>query len=255
VTARLSTEGVGKSFGTHRVLSDVDLEVRSGETLGLFGPNGSGKTTLTYILATLLQPSEGVVKFDGDDWRTRPRGIRRQIGFLSHRAQLYGELTARENLEFYAGIYGVPHRRARARELLELVSLAPFEGEEVKVFSRGMTQRLSVAKALLHDPPVLLFDEPFEGLDASGREIVCDIMERERERGKAVFLVTHDLELAHRLATELVLLVDGTIARRYDTSSVGLGEVDTEYRRYTEGEKDQIVGGGARYSWPEAFCF
>jgi heme exporter protein A len=242
VRRSLAAEGITKSFGTRPVLRSIDLEVEGGETVAMFGPNGAGKTTLIYILATLLRPNEGVVKIDGKDWRKSAHEARRQIGLLCHRPQLYSELTARENLEFYAGIYGVAERRVRVNELLKQFSLAAFADEPVRIFSQGMTQRLSLARALIHDAPILLLDEPFAGVDASGREIVCNMMDRERARGKAILFVSHDLELAHRQATRLLLLHHGKLARTFETGAVPFAEVEAEYERCISSRGEQATG-------------
>ena len=156
----ISARGLGRRFGSKRVLRDLDLDVRAGELLLVTGPNGSGKSTLLALMAGLLAPTEGEIEVD------LPRG---RIGYLAHESLVYKELTALENLDLYGRLYHVPERRETIGALLERFALWEARHQRVGAFSRGMQQRLALCRALLHGPELLLLDEPYSGLDASGR--------------------------------------------------------------------------------------
>lgn len=208
----LRLEGVGKTFGRHRALVDVSLELRGGEVTAVLGPNGAGKSTLLGILATLVPPTTGTVSFAGERLgRDSPR--RSVIGYVGHEPGLYGDLGAAENLELFAGLYGVPDGRPRAEALLARAGLADARRDApVRTFSRGMQQRLALARALLHGPEVLLFDEPGAALDPAGAAWLAAELGRERDAGRVVVLVTHDLEAAAAVASHLVVLRRGRLA-------------------------------------------
>lgn len=194
--------GVGKRFGSVRALDSVTLEVPSGTTTALFGANGSGKSTLLKILAGLLRPSSGSVGIAGGN----PRAAKARIGYLGHVPYLYPYLTAAENLDFYAGLYLVD--RARSQTMLESVGLSHKANALVRTFSRGQTQRLALARALLHDPDYLLLDEPFSGLDTVTIEAFPALIAR---AGRTTLFSTHDEERGRALAHSHLTLSGGRI--------------------------------------------
>ena len=172
----IEVRGLVKSFGSKVALEGVDLDVAEGEFLTLVGPNGAGKTTLIRILATLTRPTEGSVRVAGYDLAGQGTGIRRRIGLASHQTLLYGDLSAEENLRFYGRMYEVPDLEERITALLQRVGLEHRRHDLVRTFSRGMQQRLSIARALLHDPAILLLDEPYTGLDQQAAEVLREIV-------------------------------------------------------------------------------
>jgi heme exporter protein A len=165
-----------KSFGSKYALRGVNLRVMPGESLVIFGPNGAGKSTLIRILSSLSRPTSGTVHIGGLDLATHADGIRRHLGVVSHAPLLYDNLTAEENLRFFAGLYGMSQPEPRITLLLTQVGLTTRRGDLVRTFSRGMVQRLAIARALLHDPQVLLLDEPDTGLDPQAAEMLHDLL-------------------------------------------------------------------------------
>ena len=202
---------LSRHYGRRRALRKVSLQLSSSEIVGLLGPNGSGKSTLLGVLATLVNPSLGFVRY-GD---LNPVGggllLRAQIGFLSHEPQLYPELTARENLEFFARLYDLNDVPRRAGKALNLAGLETRGDDQVQSFSRGMRQRLALERTLLHDPRLVLLDEPFAGLDeASSQNLTARLFKLKRD-GRIVLLATHDLDLVDGLIDRAVMLLDGRI--------------------------------------------
>jgi heme ABC exporter ATP-binding subunit CcmA len=206
---RLAVVDVARHFGRRKALSQVNFTCEAGEIIGLLGPNGAGKSTLLNILATLLQPSLGRIEY-GD--RTAHQGgsaLRARIGMLGHDLFLYPELTARENLTFFADLYGLSDVPAAVARALDQSGLATRADDAVAGFSRGMRQRVALERALLHDPRLVLLDEPFTGLDqASTRALVDRLRERQRA-GCLVVLATHDLDVADGLIDRAVYLRNG----------------------------------------------
>jgi len=200
--------GVWKSLTGPPVLRDVSLTVRSGETLALLGPNGAGKSTLLHVLAGVMRPSRGVVVILGRS--VEDPAVRRYIGFAGHRSALYGHLTAIENLRFFADLYAMPYRHAELS--LELFGLGEYRDTPVRLLSRGIVQRVSLARAILHDPRVLLLDEPFTGLDASSAARLRELLSSLRLRGCAIVVATHQWNEARELADHAVVLVGSRVA-------------------------------------------
>jgi heme exporter protein A len=207
----LRLEKVGKTYGKLRALVDVTLTFAPGQITAVLGPNGAGKSTLLGILSTLVQPTTGAVTW-GDERLQRGSASRTRIGYVGHEPGLYADLTARQNLELFASLYGHDDGPRRAEALLERVGLGDVRRDApARTFSRGMTQRLSLARALLTDPDLLLFDEPASALDPRGAAWLSSELEREREAGRVVILVTHDLDAAALVADHAVILRRGRV--------------------------------------------
>ena len=209
--AEISAVGLGKAFGRREALHDVSFTVRRGGFLALFGPNGAGKTTTLRLVATLLRPSSGSVTVAGRDPRDDPAAVRRAIGFLSHNPLLYRDLTADENLRFYADMYGVAEPARRIDELLARVELGHRRHDVVATLSRGMVQRLAIARALLHRPAVLLLDEPHAGLDAHAVALLDGLLAEIRAEHTFV-MATHDVRRGLELADQVLVLDAGRVA-------------------------------------------
>ena len=207
----LHIEGLRKSYGGLEALKGVSLTLEKGDFLCLFGPNGAGKSTLLKILATLLTPSAGTVRAAGFDLEEHPEAFRAQLGLVSHQSFLYDDLSARENLEFYAALYGVADSRARAGELLERVELAHRAHSPVREFSRGMQQRLTIARALVNDPSLLLLDEPYTGLDEHAAGRLSRQLHLLHEAQRTIVMVTHNLRQGLELATTVGILAQGKL--------------------------------------------
>jgi len=216
---RLVVDDVSRNFGRRRALTRVSLTCVGGEIVGLLGPNGAGKSTLLAILSTLLAPSSGVVRYGTADARAAGAALRSRLGLLGHDLYLYPELTARENLEFFARLYGLPSPRDRVTQALAHAGLAERSDDMVSGFSRGMRQRLALERALLHAPRLLLLDEPFTGLDdASGQALVARLRGLGRE-GAIVVVATHDLDLAEGLLDKVAVLRDGRLLQVSDSTA------------------------------------
>ena len=208
----VETHALGKSFGETPVLRDVNLKLYAGRAAILIGGNGAGKSTLLRILAGLGRPTTGRVTIFGEDSLSLSHQNRRRIGMLSHQSWLYPNLTAGENLEFYATLYGVAHPEAVADRWLERVGLLSFRRERVRAFSRGMEQRLSLARAVLAQPMLLLLDEPFASLDPDGVAIVGGMVREQVERGCAVVMTAHGPTAVEGLELEAYSVVRGRLA-------------------------------------------
>jgi len=200
-----------KRFGTKTVLRGVDLEVRPGEFVALLGPNGAGKTTFLRILASLSNPSLGEVRVAGHLLPRQAAGVRARLGVVSHTSLLYGDLTAEENLQFYGRLYGIPNIAARIEEVLELVGLSTRRRDLVRTFSRGMQQRLAIGRAVLHDPDVMLFDEPHTGLDQDASTMLDNVLRSVAAEGRTIVMTSHDLARAEDLANRFDVLSRGVI--------------------------------------------
>ncbi len=222
-----------KSFGPHTALAGVTLSIGAGEFVTLVGPNGAGKTTLLRILATLIRPTSGTVRIAGLDPAQAGPEVRRRIGFLSHRTLLYDDLTAEQNLRFYARLYGLSDASARIDELLERVGLADRRHDLVRTFSRGMQQRLAVARAVLHRPSILLLDEPYTGLDPQATDALSALLGELAGEGCTILLTTHDLERGLAVGNRVVVLSRGRVA--YDAPAADTDPVTFPdlYRRLT----------------------
>src|SRR2546423_9124884 len=201
---------VSRHFGRRRAVSHVSLDAHAGDIIGLLGPNGAGKSTLIGMLATLVAPTSGAVTYGGQPARALGGALRASIGLLAHELYLYPELTARQNLEFFASLYGLDVRTVVA-SALDAAGLADRADDEVAGFSRGMRQRLALERALLHRPRLVLMDEPFTGLDDAATATVRARLLRLSGSGAIVILATHDLDLADGLVTRVAIVRGGEV--------------------------------------------
>ena len=207
---RLRVAHVSKNYGRVRALIDVSLEFAPGQVTAIVGPNGAGKTTLLGILSTLVRPTRGEILL-GDE--PLGRQARHTIGYVGHEPGVYPELSARQNLRLFAALYGLAAAEERIARMLERVDLADVREElPARAYSRGMLQRLALARALLHEPEIVLFDEPSAALDPAGVAWLAGELVREREAGRLVILVTHDLEAAAQVAGHIAVIRRGRVA-------------------------------------------
>ena len=206
----IETKKLTQVFGDRKALDKVSIEVPEGAFLSIFGPNGAGKTTLVRTLATLSRATSGTALVAGFDAKEEPDKVREHIGLISHNPMLYPDLTAMENLMFTAQLYGVVNAEERVRELLRAVELDHRRFDVVRTFSRGMTQRLSIARALMNDPDVVFLDEPYAGLDPHAVEIFDGLIERLRD-GRTFIMVSHDLQKGFDVCTHALVLARGRV--------------------------------------------
>lgn len=239
-----------KAFGRKMVLRGIDMRVAVGESLVIFGPNGAGKTTLIRILAGLSRPTGGTLMIGGLDMAKHAEGVRRYLGVVSHAPLLYDSLTAQENLQFFARLYGMQRPAERIAGLLEQVGLAPRRNDLVRTYSRGMVQRLAIARALLHDPPVLLLDEPDTGLDPQAAEMLHRLLAalststslvgadggKQQIVERTIVTITHSLERGLAIADRVAILANGRVV--WETCADGLTAADFRplYDRYVGGD-------------------
>jgi heme exporter protein A len=234
-TLAVEVSGLTRTFGARKALDDVTFDLPEGAFLSIFGPNGAGKTTLVKVLTTLMAPTKGTARVAGLDVVEGAVELRERIGLISHNPLLYPDLSAEENLEFFASMYGVPDARARVRELLESVELDHRRLDLVRTFSRGMLQRLSIARALLHHPQVLFLDEPYSGLDPHANDILDSLIAQIRAEHTFV-MISHDLEKGLELCTHALILARGRVVLFEPKENIDHAEFTKTYR--------QIVGMG-----------
>ena len=222
-----------KSFTLKPILRGITLEIYQNERIALLGANGTGKTTLLRIIAGLTQPSKGTVSISGLDSTRDAQQIRRLIGFVAHQPYLYEELTALENLHFFARMYTVEHGIERASELLRRVGLERYAQERVSTFSRGMVQRLAWTRALLHTPRVLLLDEPDTGMDQQGHKLIDTLLDEHTAQGGCTLFTTHQLERALRISERIIILAAGRIVFQRPTAKLDLETLQRIYQEAT----------------------
>ena len=207
----IDVEGARFAYGAREVVKGVSFQVAPGEVLGFLGPNGAGKSTTIRMLTGQLKPSAGWVRVLGRDVHDERALVMGRVGVSFEEKNLYPTMTAEENLRFFARLYGVPHRDTHIRSLLDLVGLGARGRDRVAGYSKGMRQRLMIARALVHDPDVLLLDEPTDGLDPVSSEAVRDVIRARVEAGNAVLLTTHDMHEADELSNRVAFLNEGTV--------------------------------------------
>ena len=223
-----------KIYGRNKILDKLDLTIDTG-FLTIFGENGCGKTTLLKILSTLIRKSSGHITIDGLDLEEDGIEIRKRIGYIGHEIYLYDDLTAMENLRFYSKLYGIPDSdfQGKAHELLDRFNLLHRMNDYVRIFSRGMKQRLSIARAIIHEPTILLLDEPYTGLDQRARDVLDEVLFTNAE-GKTIVMTTHNIERLN-LSERIAILSKGKIV--YDDSADDM-DIDTFKAIFND-----VVGG------------
>lgn len=231
--ALIQVRGLVKAFDVFVVIRKLDLDIQRGEFVALLGPNGSGKSTLLRMLCGLSGFNGGSIHIGGWQLPQEMNAIRAQIGFVSHKTLLYDNLTARENLAFFARLYQLPDAEARVKSILHQVGLTKRSESVVRTFSRGMQQRLSIARALLHDPDILILDEPYTGLDQDAAVILDELLLQSHAEGRTILMTTHQLDRVNQLAQRVLILNRGVIS--YDAPSNALDSLAliSEYTQLT----------------------
>lgn len=229
----VEVQGITKSFGNRLALRGIDLVVERGESVVIFGPNGAGKTTLIKVLATIMKPSSGRILVDGLSLKDNAEEIRRRIGVVTHQTFLYSNLTAFENLEFYSRMYDVPRRKERIREVVAMVGMTSRLHDRVGTLSRGMQQRLSIARSLLHKPTIMLLDEPEMGLDQRAISMLWKALPSEEGEKGTIILITHNLERGLELGDRLLILDKGKIVYQGSTQALDLAGLKEIYLNST----------------------
>ena len=220
-----------KRFGLKSVLRGMDFSVDSGEFVAILGPNGAGKTTFLRILASLSRPTLGAVTIAGYSLPSQAAAVRRRLGVVSHLPLLYGDLTAEENLCFYARMYNLSEVEKRITDVLDLVGLSSRRRDLVRTFSRGMQQRLAIGRAVLHEPEVMLFDEPHTGLDQDACQMLDNVLREVAARGRTVVMTSHDLARVADLASRFDVLSRGVIAASVQRSEIEPNSLLAFYRQ------------------------
>ncbi len=229
----IEVQGLTKSFGNHLALRGIDLEVKQGESVVILGPNGAGKTTLIKVLATIMNPSSGRVLVDGLNLKNNAESIRRKIGVVTHQTFLYSNLTAYENLEFYSRMYDVPGVKERIHEVVAMVGMTSRLDDRVGTLSRGMQQRLSIARSLLHKPAIMLLDEPEMGLDQQAVSMLWETLPTEGGEKRTIILTTHNLERGLELGERLLILDNGKIVYEGSRQVLDLAGLKEAYQHST----------------------
>lgn len=223
----LTIRQVSKSFGQHRVLDALDLEVQQGELLCLLGRNGAGKTTLLRILAGLLKPEAGSVWLNNQQIDYAESHARHDIGLVMHQPFLYEHLTGIENLRFYARLYQVAEDHSALEAALARVGMQRFARKPVRAYSRGMKQRLTITRALLHSPRILLLDEPYTGLDLQGSQTFNQLMLEQKQQGRIILMTTHDLSHALPISSRFAFLARGRVSDELKNENISLENLET----------------------------
>jgi len=231
----IETRGLAKSFGNHHALRGIDLILDAGKTLAVFGPNGAGKTTLIKILATIMNPSAGEVFIGGLPLKDNAEVIRSRIGIVSHQTFLYSNLTTYENLLFYCRMYGVNNPAERIRQMITLVDMKARLHNRVSTLSRGMQQRLSIARALLHRPDIVLLDEPETGLDQQAISMLWQTLKEDGDNKRSIIFTSHSLERGLNVCDDIVILDKGRVVHRQPGKDTDIDGLRQAYRYCTEG--------------------
>jgi len=227
--------GLTKLYGDFPAVTDLTFAVQPGEVMGLVGPNGAGKTTLLRIISTLMRPSYGQALVAGCALPGQASEARRRLGVISHHPLLYGDLTAEENLRFYARLYGLEYFENHLTAMLQQVGLQARRRDLVRTFSRGMQQRLAIARAILHSPEVLLCDEPYTGLDQSASAVLDQVLRDVAAHGRTVLMTTHDLAHGVALANRVLILYRGKIAFTASREEIDVARFPEIYAGVTQG--------------------
>jgi heme exporter protein A len=237
-----------KEFGVLKAVDGISFELKRGEFLSVFGPNGAGKTTLIKILTGLTRPSSGTARVAGYEVEEGRSEMRREIGVISHSTALYADLTPMENLIFFGKMYGLEHPDESALASLEDVGLAPRRHDRVRTFSRGMVQRLSIARAILHEPSILFLDEPFTGLDIHASNVLKEQLQNLHNKKRTILMTTHDVSCGLEMCDKVALQVMGRFAFFTDIKEVNKENFETMYfdavrnNQFTMGLRHPLAG-------------
>lgn len=226
----IDTSGLGKRFGRLYALRSITLSVESGEFITIFGRNGAGKTTFLRIISSLVRSYTGTVRLFGEDLQKAEEGTRARIGFLSHESLLYRDLTVTENLTFFAKLYGIHPVAERVERLVARVGLEEKNAVAVRSLSRGMKQRLSLARAFIHQPQLVLLDEPYTGLDEQACDILDDVLDEFVAGGGTVVLTTHNIERGLKRSHRVVVFERGSVVHQTPTSGIDPEQFRRKYR-------------------------
>ena len=232
-TPAFDIRGLKRSFGHVQALKGVDLRVDHGECLAILGPNGAGKTTMIKVLSTVMRPSDGKVLIDGLDLRSHAEEIRRRIGVVTHQTFLYANLTAFENLAFYSRLYDVSDHKQRIREVVAQVGMTSRINDRVGTFSRGMQQRISIARSVLHQPDIMLLDEPESGLDQEAVSLLWETLRGDGQRRRTILLITHSLDRGLEVCDRLVILDRGQVVYQNSGDALDAAGLRDAYRQNT----------------------
>jgi len=238
----IRTEGLTRRFGAVTALDRVSLRVQVGEAVAVFGPNGAGKTTLLRVIGTLLRPTGGRVWLFGQDLRSGSSALRRRLGVLSHQSFLYPDLTAVENLFFYARMFSLPDAARRVAESVERLELGEWAARPVRTLSRGMLQRCALARALIHRPDLLLLDEPFTALDRDAAAAIERLLREEQERGATVVLATHEVARGFAICQRAIILLRGALQWDGPISPAARAQFDGMYAEAVRSGRTRAMG-------------
>lgn len=233
----ITARGVTKKIGAKHILRGVDLHISPGEFVTVLGPNGAGKTTLLKILSLLTPPSSGELLIDGKAAEQSGLELRQIIGVISHNTFLYDRLTAYENLHFYGEMYHVPNLKERIFQVIEEVGLEYVLSDPVGTFSRGMQQRLSIARAIIHNPKILFLDEPYTGLDQHAIGILNHVLQQLHNSQRTIFMITHNYEQGLQLSDRVLIVYKGKITYEEKTTSLGPDKFKQIYLEQVGGER------------------
>lgn len=234
--AFITIEDLKRNYDGVEALRGINLTLNRGDFLTIFGPNGAGKTTLLRIISTLLPPSSGHIKVSGYDMDKHHEEFRRSLGTISHQSFLYHDMTAKENLEFYAGLYGIQDSNKRIGDILKLMGLYDRKDFRVSKFSRGMQQRLTIARALINDPSLILLDEPYNGLDQHASALLSNQLIKLHNRKRTIIMVTHNLIRGMEVATKVGILVKGRMLFFKDRGEINGDRFDDIYFHHVSGD-------------------
>lgn len=231
----IETKGLIKTIGDKMILRGINLSIKKGETVAILGPNGAGKSTILKIIAGLIKATSGEVIIDGKNFKKDSYEIKRKIGFLSHNSFLYDHLTPLENLKFFGKLYGVQDVEKKAKQLVNEVGLSFFIHDPVRSFSRGMLQRIAIARAIIHDPEILLFDEPHTGLDQHAIKLLNDVILKMKANGSTIIMVTHDFHQAVQTCDRVIIFKNGRLIEDFNNVANNLEFVTAKYTEQVAG--------------------
>ena len=228
-TPLISLKQAVKSYGYMQALKKVDLDIYSGTSVTIFGPNGAGKSTLLKVLSMQSRLSSGELLYNGTPYKKISDDFRHKFGVISHQLYLYSSLSAFENLKFYGSLYGIANPEKKGEELLKQLDLYKRKDDLLRTFSRGMLQRVSIARALIHNPEIIFLDEPYTGLDSYASQKLSTIIKQQIEENKTVIMVTHDIETGFFQADNLLIMDKGKIVYNKQKSSINIDDFRKEY--------------------------